>query len=127
MSTTKCKINLPGLSSRLLELRGNTPQVEFSANIAVKQQTYAQWELGHRQPKIQEVVRLAVHFGVSTDWLLGLTDRKSLQQNATLNSDLSVRYQEVNAELRRYKSAFAKLAKSLRNASEVIDEMEGGK
>ena len=126
MSTTKCKINLPGLSSRLLELRGNTPQVEFSASIAVKQQTYAQWELGHRQPKIQEVVRLATHFGVSTDWLLGLSDEKSLQQNATLNSDLSVRYQEVNAELRRYKSAFAKLAKSLRNASEVIDELEGG-
>ena len=126
MSTTTCKINLPGLSSRLLELRGNTPQVEFSASIGVKQQTYAQWELGHRQPKIQEVVRLATHFGVSTDWLLGLSDEKSLQQNATLNSDLSVRYQEVNAELRRYKSAFAKLAKSLRNASEVIDELEGG-
>ncbi len=38
------------------------------------QQTYARWENGDRKPNIFELAELALHFGVSTDWLLGLVD-----------------------------------------------------
>lgn len=71
-----------GLSARLLELRGNMSQSAFSKNLGILQQTYARWELGDRQPKLQDLASLASHFGVTTDWLLGLSDSKG--NNPTL-------------------------------------------
>lgn len=115
---------LHGLSSRLLELRGSSTQSEFSAAIGLVQQTYAQWELGNRQPKLQELVRLAQYFGVSTDWLLGLSDVRMPFQNANVNSEMQSRLNETELELRRYKTAFAKLTKSLKCAVEVVEQLE---
>jgi len=116
-----------GLPSRLLELRGSSTQSEFAKSIGVIQQTYAHWELGVRQPKLQELVRLAQHFGVSTDWLLGLTEVKAQLQNANISSDLLSRAKDAEEELRRYRSAFAKITKSLKTTVEVIEELEDGK
>ena len=65
-----------GLPKRLAELRGNTSQAAFAKSLGVLQQTYARWELGDRQPKLQDLAALASQFGVTTDWLLGLTDNK---------------------------------------------------
>lgn len=113
-----------GLPKRLFELRGNTPQSIFSREIGVIQQTYAQWELGDRQPKLQELVRLAKHFGVSTDWLLDLTDIKSQPQNENGDSDLLSRLNAAEAEVRKYKTAFAKITKSLKATVETIEELQ---
>ena len=115
---------LKGLPKRLFELRGNMPQTAFSRQIGVIQQTYAQWELGDRQPKIQELVRLAAHFGVSVDWLLDLTDVKTLPQNESVNYDLLSRLNAAENELRRYKIAFSKITKSLKATVEVIEELQ---
>ena len=101
-------------------------QSAFSRQIGVKQQTYAQWELGARQPKIQELIRLAKHFGLSTDWLLDLSDLKDQPQNEESDNKLLSRLQVVEAELQRYKQAFAKLTKSLKCAVEVVESLEGG-
>lgn len=118
------KKNSTGLPARLLELRGDSTQNAFSASIGVVQQTYAQWELGNRQPKIQELIRLAQHFGVSTDWLLGLTDVKAQPQNANYNSDLSLRLGFAEAAIRKYKTAFANITKSLKATVETIEELQ---
>lgn len=115
---------LQGLPERLLELRGESSQAAFSASIGVVQQTYAQWELGNRQPKIQELIRLARHFGVGTDWLLGLTDLRVQPQNANGDSDLLSRLNAAEAEVRKYKTAFAKITKSLKATVEVIEDMQ---
>ena len=112
----KCKKVLEGLSSRLLELRGSSTQIEFSQSIGVKQQTYAQWELGHRQPKIQELIRLALHFGVSTDWILGLSNdsegRVAISQNG------------VRQKVLELKSDAEGIAESAKELLSRIDKME---
>ena len=115
---------LKGLGARLCELRGDATQSVFSETIGVVQQTYAQWELGNRQPKLQELIRLAQHFGVSTDWLLGLTELKIQPQNANFNSDLQQRCTAAEKELQKYKTAFAKITKSLKSTVEVIEELQ---
>lgn len=115
---------LNGLGERLCELRGKVTQSVFSDSIGVIQQTYAQWELGNRQPKLQELIRLAQHFGVSTDWLLGLTEIKVQPQNANFNSDLQQRCAAAEEELQRYKTAFTKITKSLKSTVEVIEELQ---
>ena len=60
--------------SRLRELRGATSQAEFAEKIGTKQTTYSSWERGLKEPGIQILVSISRQFGVSTDWLLGLTD-----------------------------------------------------
>lgn len=40
----------------------------------VKQNTYSQYETGHRQLPIEFLIRLAVYFDTSTDYILELTD-----------------------------------------------------
>lgn len=115
---------LSGLGARLCELRGDATQSVFSDSIGVVQQTYAQWELGNRQPKLQELIRLAQHFGVSTDWLLGLTEIKVQPQKANFNSDLQQRCAAAEQELQRYKTAFTKITKSLKSTVEVIEELQ---
>lgn len=62
------------LGPNLRLLRGAKTQVEFAREIGIPQQTYANWEGGARQPKLDDLCKLSIHFGVSTDWLLGLSE-----------------------------------------------------
>lgn len=53
----------------------------MAANIGVPQKTYANWELGIRQPKLEDLAGLCAHFEVSADWLLGLSDARGRVTN----------------------------------------------
>uniref|UniRef100_UPI003F68C74F helix-turn-helix domain-containing protein n=1 Tax=Streptococcus pluranimalium TaxID=82348 RepID=UPI003F68C74F len=61
------------LGTRLKYLRKKKKftQVQLSSSINVKQGSYANWENGKREPSLENVVRLAKLFGVTTDYLLG--------------------------------------------------------
>lgn len=62
------------LSSRLRTLRGEQSQSEFAAKLATKQTTYSSWERGIKEPSLEIVSEISLQFGVSADYLLGLTD-----------------------------------------------------
>lgn len=94
----------------------------FARRVNMRQAAIDRYLKGLREPNADALRSLSSSCGVSTDYLLGLTDTP----NGESNSDWKSRAIEAELELRRYKSAFAKLAKSLRNASEVIEELEGG-
>jgi len=66
----------------LKELRGNKTQAAIASELKTNQQTYARWELGDRQPKLQDLASIALHFGVSSDWLLGLSIHPVKHKNA---------------------------------------------
>lgn len=40
----------------------------------IRQNTYSQYESGHRQLPIDILIKLALYFDTSTDYILGLTD-----------------------------------------------------
>ncbi len=80
---TKFSVLLP---SRLKALRGKKTQSAIAREIGINQQTYARWELGDRQPKLQDLSNIALHFGVSIDWLLGIPGEKLV---STINVPLS--------------------------------------
>ena len=46
----------------------------------VKQNTYSQYENGHRQIPLEALVKLAEYYNTSTDYLLGLTDERKPYQ-----------------------------------------------
>ena len=63
---------------RLKDLRedGDITQKELSEYLHIKQNTYSQYENGQRQLPIDILIRLARYYGVSTDYILGLTQTK---------------------------------------------------
>lgn len=63
---------------RLKDLREDSDikQKELAAYLHVKQNTYSQYENGQRQLPIDVLIKLAKYYGVSTDYILELTDER---------------------------------------------------
>lgn len=65
---------------RLKGLRGSLSQSEFANKIGTKQTTYSSWERGIKEPGISSIISISNTFGVSTDWLLGLSDARDRRE-----------------------------------------------
>lgn len=61
---------------RLLRISRNLSQVELAKKLNVSKQSVSNWENDNILPSIEMLVELAKFFSVSTDYLLGLDDRK---------------------------------------------------
>ncbi len=61
---------------RLRDLRedADIKQKTLASLLHINQNTYSQYETGLHQPPITVLVKLADYYGVSVDYLLGLTD-----------------------------------------------------
>ena len=55
--------------------RGYT-QKQVAEHLGISQNTYSQYEVGILNYPVDAIVKLAMFYGVSTDYLLGLTSRK---------------------------------------------------
>jgi len=63
---------------RLKELREDSdiPQKVLAEYLCIKQNTYSQYENGQRQLPIEVLIKLAKYYGVSTDYILGISDER---------------------------------------------------
>ncbi len=63
-------------AQRLRELRveNNLTQAQVASRLGIKQQSYVRYEIGSGEPSLETLVALAKLFGVSADYLLGLTE-----------------------------------------------------
>ncbi len=63
---------------RLKDLREDLDikQKDIAEYLHIKQNTYSQYENGQRQLPIDVLIKLAQFYKVSTDYILGLTDKK---------------------------------------------------
>ena len=63
---------------RLKDIRedNDVTQKTLSEYLNVKQNTYSQYETGQRQIPVDSLIKLALYFNTSTDYILGLTDIK---------------------------------------------------
>ena len=61
---------------RLKDIRedNDITQKTLSEYLNIKQNTYSQYETGQRQIPIEALIKLAIYFDTSTDYILGLTD-----------------------------------------------------
>mgnify|MGYP002626353734 CR=1 FL=1 len=64
------------ISSRLREIRGDLSQAKIAQKIGVSQVTWGRWELGTREPSIDDILKICSSEMVSSDWLLGLSDSR---------------------------------------------------
>lgn len=51
-------------------------QKEIASMLCVRQNTYSQYENGHRTIPLEALVKLAQYYNTSVDYLLGITDCK---------------------------------------------------
>ena len=51
-------------------------QVQLAKHLGVTKQSISNWENDNIQPSIEMLIKLAEHFNVSTDYMLGLSNKK---------------------------------------------------
>lgn len=68
---------------RIKDLRedNDLTQRELAEYLHIKQNTYSQYENGQRQLPIEVLVMLAKYYKTSTDYILGLTNKKEPYDN----------------------------------------------
>ncbi len=104
------------LGPNLRTLRGSRTQSEFSRSLGIPQQTYANWETGTRQPKLDDLCKLSLQFEVSTDWLLGLASTpKCIEPN-----EASHRAQEAERKLGAVQEALSLILKGTQKLQEAV-------
>lgn len=64
-------------TQRLIELRGERSRHSVAKDLFLKDQTLEKYEKGDTLPNIEKAAEIAQYYGVSTDYLLGLTDIQS--------------------------------------------------
>ena len=103
MKECKDSTNLMGemFTDRLIKLRqarGWTKK-EFSAKIGKTQQTVGKWENGSNAPTFKDLVKLVGLFGVTSDYLLGLSDSPSKYAYPPINDNKQEQVEEMFKEL----------------------------
>ena len=67
--------------SRIRDLRedNDLTQKQVTKILNCSQQVYSNYELGQRDIPTDILIKLAVHYNVSIDYILGISDRKELK------------------------------------------------
>ena len=76
------------LSKTLREIRGERSQADFSRELGISQQRYANYESGIREPDLTTLCRIAALTTGSVDQLLGIKDLKVQDNSRNKVADL---------------------------------------
>lgn len=73
-----------GLYEKIKDLRVNSGmnQVQLAKRLGVTKSAVNSWEMGTNSPSLLYIIKLAQIFGVSTDYLLGVNDRLTVDITA---------------------------------------------
>lgn len=79
------------LSEKLVELRTakNVTQEDVAQSLSVSNKTISKWETGTSDPDLAMLAKLSKYYGVTTDSLLGLSDREKQSTKEEIFSLLS--------------------------------------
>lgn len=74
---------------RMLRKSKNISQIELGKHIGVTKQSISNWENDNIQPSIEMLLKLAEYFSVSTDYILGLNDKKILDVSSLTDDEIA--------------------------------------
>lgn len=72
-----------------LRMARNLSQVDLAKALGVTKQSISNWENNNIQPSIDMLIHLAEYFSVSTDYLLGLDQRKFVEISGLTDQQLA--------------------------------------
>ena len=73
----------------------NLTQQDFGAKIGLSKAVVSKYETGIGYPSFDILVRIAQYFGVSTDYLLGVSRGKTVDVSALTDSQIAVIHQMI--------------------------------
>ena len=82
-------VNL-GERLRALRLERNITQTDMSRRIGVSKAMISSYELEQRQPSYGILIKFAAFFGVTTDYLLGLEKKRSINVDNLGEEEIAV-------------------------------------
>lgn len=79
------------LNKRIKELRMDKgiSQVRLANDLGVSKQTVSNWENNNSKPSIEMLLKLSDYFSKSTDYLLGLENKKYIEVTGLSNKEIS--------------------------------------
>ena len=116
------KIHETRLPEALKQIRGSVSQIAFSRNLGIPQQTYSRYESGESEPSLGMLCKFAKHFGVSVDWMLGLTDSRGGVSLAATNHSVAANNSTVGADSKEV----SRLLGIIESQQRVIEKLAGG-
>lgn len=86
------------LGNKILELRNsnNLNQVQLAKKLHVSKQTVSNWENNNILPSVEMLVKIALFFSVSVDYLLDLNDRKYIEITGLTQEQIAHVQQIIN-------------------------------
>ena len=72
-----------------LRLARNLSQVDLAKSLGVTKQSISNWENNNIQPSIDMLIRVSDFFHVSTDYILGLEQRKYIEISGLTDRQLA--------------------------------------
>lgn len=70
---------------KLLRKELKKTQTDIANVLGITVSAYGNYELGQREPDNANLIKLAKYFGVSTDYLLGLSEERAASTSPTLS------------------------------------------
>ena len=79
----------PNFASRFREVCGVSDLNVLAETFNVTKNTFRQWANGYCTPTVEKLIKLSEHFNVSTDYLLGLSDIKTRDEDVITASKIT--------------------------------------
>lgn len=95
--------------SRVKLLRGKKTQNDFAKEMEVKQSTLSSWERGRKEPTLEKLLKINSTYGVSIDWLLGISDDRRGMLIYKTDPVMIEKITELEAEISRLTTEVAEL------------------
>jgi transcriptional regulator with XRE-family HTH domain len=114
-------------AARLKELRGSISQVEMARKLGTSQTSYSSWELEKKIPMATVVVSVANSFGVSADWLLGLSEHRDGAVQTVTDPALEQKVADLQAENARLKEELLRLKGENTGLNKALEMLTGRK
>lgn len=87
--------NFSRVCARLSELRGTDSVSSFARKVGINQQTMDTYIKG-RIPPLDVCIRIATTFGVTLDWLAGLSDDRAVRCGAAYSGDSGILLSKIH-------------------------------
>lgn len=111
-------MSILGERIRRLRLEIEKTQKEFGALFGVANSTVSLWESGDNQPDADMLTRIASHFRVSVDWLIGRTDDRG--QRGVDRPNLAEKWPNLSDERRQRAYDLERATKGLPDSYIII-------
>ena len=79
-----------GRRIKALRKARNETQAQMGEKIGVVQQSIAAWEAGRVFPSLDNLVRMNNEYGISTDYILGITEDPETKQDCAITQDIQL-------------------------------------